>query len=462
MFHPSRLLPAVLLAPLVGCRSYQPAPLVPDEILRELERVRDLPESPPVAAGETAVAPGFDELAAWMLHHSPVLALARLEAESAHALTEIPTPLPNPSLGVGVERGLELEPGAPNALVPLVEFGFAVPLSGRLGDEDQVQQLRAEEARTELVLAHRAAYLRLRELYAARLLAHRRFLAREELLEAANRSEAITRQLVEAGSASALDVGLMQLEVTDGEKELLEVREGLAELDASLSALVGIDARHLGEPVDDLERLPRFALPESEAARRLLLEHHHDLSRLRARHAVAEARLRLEVAKQYPDLELGAGYAGEAGENKKVLGLSLGVSLPIFDRNQRGIALAEQERERIRAEYEATLGLALSTLDGLLARRTILEERSRLLEETALPRAEQNVDVAIQSIRAGELNALRVLEVERHLRTLRIEALQVDADLYANAARIEQLIGWPLDASFAENRLTELPDLDAR
>ncbi len=453
-----RLLPAALLAPLVGCQSYESAPLIPEEILREIERARDLPEMHPDPENATVVAPDFDVLAGWMLEGSPTLELARTNAAATGALAEIATPLPNPTLGAGPLYGLDLESNAPNPLVPFVEFGFSIPLSGRRGYQDEVNELLAEEARTEVVVAHRHAYLRLRELFAARILAHQQLLAQSEILESARRSEAVTRQLVEAGAASALDVGLMQLEVTDGERGLLDIRELLAELEASLASLVGINARHLGAPITDLEQLPAFALPELDVTKLLLLENHHTLSVLRARYAVAEKQLRLEIARQYPDLTIGASYAGDPGDTKKVLGLALGIDLPLFDRNQRGIAIAEQERERIRTEYEATLSVALASLDGLLARRAILLEREQLLREVALPLAESNVDVAVRSIRAGELDALRVLEVERSLRAVRIEALQVNAKLRTNASRIEQLIGWSLEELPEESGTPDLPD----
>lgn len=453
-----RLLPAAFPALLVGCQSYHSTPLIPEEILREIERARDLPGVQPRPEGATVEAPGFDQLAGWMLEGSPTLELARTNAAAAGALAEIATPLPNPTLGVGPLYGLDLEPNAPNPLVPFVEFGFSIPLSGRRGYQDEVNELLAEEARTEVVVAHRHAYLRLRELFAARILTHQQLQAQTEILESARRSEAVTRQLVGAGAASALDVGLMQLEVTDGEKGLLDIRERLVDLEAALAALIGIAARHLSAPIADLEQLPAIVLPELDAAKRLLLENHHTLSVLRARYAVAEKQLRLEIAKQYPDLTIGAAYSGDPGDTKKVLGLTLGINLPLFDRNQRGIAIAEQQRERIRTEYETTLNVALASLDGLLARRAILEERAELLREVALPRAASNVDVAIQSIRAGELDALRVLEVERRLRTLRIEALQAKANLRTNDSRIEQLIGWPLEELPEESGAPDPPD----
>ena len=81
-----------------------------------------------------------------------------------------------------------------------------------------------------------------------------------------------------------------------------------------------------------------FALRVSSELR----DNHPELARLRARYEAAEAALRLEISKQFPDLRIGPSAAGDSGDKKTVLGLALGIALPIFDRNQQAIAAAAQ------------------------------------------------------------------------------------------------------------------------
>ena len=441
MHESFRLLPAVLIALLAGCKSYQADPLIPEEILREIERARDLPEES-VPPGETG--PDLEQLATWMLENSPTLAMARVEAVAAGALAEVDTPLPNPTLSAGPIAGFDLPADASGSVVPFVEFGFTIPLTGRLGYQDEVNELLAEQARTKLVVVHRRALLELRKLYAVRVLTHRRLLAQAEILESLRRSAGVTRQLVDAGTASALDVGLMKLEVTEAEVVELDFREREVQVDAALSSLIGVDARHLGVRVAGRELSLVTEPPSPDIAKGILLANNPDLAMLRARYAVAEKQLRLEIAKQYPDLQIGATFAGDPGTDVSFLGLPLGISLPIFDRNQQPIVVAEQARELIRTEYEATLSRALASLDELLDRHEILAERWRLMEEVALPRSEANVEAARQSILAGEVDVLRVLEVARRSRTLRIEILAAEEALRLLTVELEQLLGWPL------------------
>ena len=62
---------------------------------------------------------------------------------------------------------------------------------------------------------------------------------------------------------------------------------------------------------------------------------------------VVERQLHLEITEQYPDPTFGSSLGGEAGERKRTLGLSLGIEIPLFDRNQQVIAEAKS-REKLR------------------------------------------------------------------------------------------------------------------
>jgi outer membrane protein, heavy metal efflux system len=67
-----------------------------------------------------------------------------------------------------------------------------------------------------------------------------------------------------------------------------------------------------------------------------------DVRRALAQYAAAEADLQLEIAKQYPDIQIGPGYTYEEGHSYFTLGLS--ATLPVFNRNQGPIAEAEARR----------------------------------------------------------------------------------------------------------------------
>ncbi len=432
-----------------GCQSYQPKPLVPLEILEEVEKARNLIEvDPPCGARAvdgSAGAFGFVRAARWMAAFSPALEKARAAFEKAHAIAGIESPWPNPTLSAGPAVGSRLDPGESSRRVqPLVEFGFTIPLSGRLGDADALNDVVARGARVKLVAQHRRGYLELRALYAGWVLARKSVTIQGEILESARRSLELTKRLIEAGGATALDLGLMELEVARREMMLLDTRAAEVEIEERLSSLIGVSFEQLRKLFD--EALPALdtRLPDRAEARKILVANHPDLAELRAAHEVAEKELRLEITEQYPDLELGPFFEGDPGERKKSWGLTIGITLPLFDRNEQAIAAAEKERESIRVAYEAAMNRQLAALESSFGRYDLARQKSTLLEEVIVPRAKTNLDVALRSIKAAAIDSLKYLDVERTLRSAIADALEAEKKVRRALNDIERAIGIPL------------------
>lgn len=110
-------------------------------------------------------------------------------------------------------------------------------------------------------------------------------------------------------------------------------------------------ASAIGVPISALESVQRnldefehtSTAPPTAQVRRAAIFNRSDLLASLADYEAAQASWRLEIAKQYPDIHIGLGYTYDTGINKIGFGLT-GISLPIFDRNQGGIARAEANR----------------------------------------------------------------------------------------------------------------------
>lgn len=428
---------------LAGCRTYEARPLDSAEILKEVERSRDLL----LTDGEESAppGPGFPEAAALMSRKSPALLEVRAEYRQAQAVAGTETPLPNPVLAAGPLVGSNLgDGGSSHRFKPLVEFGFAIPLSRRLSFQDDVNAAEADAARVRFAAEHRRQYIELRGLYIEWVLLNRRLAIEKDIRESTRRSLDLLQKLVKAGTASGLDLGLMELEAAGREAAILETRSRQVAIEGSLSRLMGIHSRHLARFICDA--LPPLdpSIPDLEAAKEILVANHLGLAELRATYEVAERQLRLEIEKQYPDLEIGASFEGDPGETRRVWGLTLGIALPLFDRNQQAIVFAEQEREKIRAAYEAALNRALADLEALFGQHAIAMEKHGFLRDTILPASQRNLDVALRSIRAGAIDSLKYLEVERTLRTALIDVLESEKEIRMTLCDMERTIGIPL------------------
>jgi outer membrane protein TolC len=85
-----------------------------------------------------------------------------------------------------------------------------------------------------------------------------------------------------------------------------------------------------------------------------------------AEYAAADETLKLEIARQYPDINLSAGYSWEVGEN--IFQLLPIVTLPLMNQNQGPIAEARAKRTQIAAEFTALQQSIIAQANGALTR----------------------------------------------------------------------------------------------
>lgn len=444
---------AWLLVALAGCRAYEPRPLDAAALVDAADRGRSAADS-----GATSEVT-FADAAAWLRERGPEVVEAVAAYRTALARARVPTPLPNPGIEIGPEFGfgddvLERE------VMPFGSLSIAIPLGGRLAAADLLNQASAEVARVEAAARHREAYLELRRRWARLVAAHDVLATRADLERAAEAGVRSVRVLIEAGRATALDAALVELELARARAEGLTARAAAVEAEEAVAAAAGVAAARFGRPrASDRPALPPSA-PDLGSLKRELAGSHPALGRLRARYGQAECALRLEIERQVPDLRLGPATAGETGERKTTLGLALGIDVPLFDRNEQGIAEAEARREEVRADFEAAAARTLGRLEAAHRAYAFAAERQVLLSGTMLPQARRNLDLARESASAGAGDVLKLLESERAYRQIAIETIESDRAALEAWADLEAAVGRPLlrFPSEAEGTLAPPPE----
>jgi outer membrane protein TolC len=389
----------------------------------------------------------------WLRSNGPDVQEALAEYRTALAVARINTPLPNPGLEIGPQFGFgpDLEPV--NRLTPFGSIGFTIPLGKRLRRQTELNRAIAEVARVHAQARFREIYLELRAQYTELAIGRQSMATRREIAVAAEKTLSAGRQLVQAGQATALDMALFELEHQRSLVEVIGAEREVVETEGKLSKLLGVHFERLHElPAQALPALPQ-AIPSCDALREQLILNHTELARLRAHYEAAERGLRLEISKQFPDLQIGPGWDNEIGEKKTVIGLTLGIELPLFDRNQQGIAEARKKREEIRAKYEAEAKRALAEMERSYRDVGLARRNAALLREKILPLARTNVELARRSIEAGAADALRLLDAERSEREVHVEALTASLEEYRAWVALEQVVGVPLVAFPSEKEV---------
>lgn len=293
----------------------------------------------------------LEDLEAMALQRNPTLAQADAAIRAAEGRQRQAGLFPNPVAGYFIEEFAFRRPGETAEHGAFIEQ--TIPLGGKLS---KARNVFARE-RDQAVIQAEAQRLRItnsiRLLYLATLGAQRLVELRDDLSQLAREAVAITRELANVGQADRPDQLEIEIEAERAEIEFLNAQNDWLRSWQTLAAMVGNPAlpaaRLAGNPDDDLAPLNEAQLLDT------LLQQSPEIRVARAGVERARAVVVRERAERVPDLFLrgGLGYNYErfepvfpsvAGQRKGLEGrFEAGINVPIFNRNQGGIAAAEAE-----------------------------------------------------------------------------------------------------------------------
>ena len=347
--------------------------------------------------------------------------MAKAKAATARAAIATADTAPNPTLSFAPELG---NPGGGvNPWVLGFSLDYQIETANKRGQ--RTAQAQAQTNAAALSIADtawtvssgvRAALLELES-------ATRRL----EVLEAQRENDdaivSMVAARVQAGEAPRTDLGVYQ---TQQGRDLLDLADGRSKLDANRAKLadaVGVPAislRVTAVSFGALDKLP--GIPSQRSLRSAALLRRSDVLGALQDFAAADAALRLEIAKQTPDLHLNPGYTFDQGQSKWALGL--GLTLPI-DRNAGPIREAIAKRDEAAAVFERLQIGIRGELDQALS--AYQADRRRLGEVEALLKSQsQQLADAERLSKAGEGGRLSVNTAKSlvlQARLARIDAL---------------------------------------
>jgi outer membrane protein TolC len=373
------------------------------------------------------------------LANSPDVAVARAQYQAARAAVKTAAERPNPTAAL-----------TPQVVTPYtkwitgtygVDFDWTFETAGKRGRRIDVarEQVRAAAARViDATWKVRGAVRRaMLEMYAAE--------RKAALVEEAAKKQADVVGLmvgrVKAGAASAMETtqprllaGQLRLQGSDAARTLALARASLAEaLTMSTNGVVGARFSFAA-----FERVPG----RQGLHRRAALTHRADVLAALADYAAAETALRLEIAKQYPDIHLNPGYQLDAGENKWALGI--GLTLPILNQNKGPIAEAEAKRKESAAKFDTVQAKVLADCDRAAARVAAARAKLATTDEMLAEQAGQ-IESFQRILAAGEGDRIALVSAEVELATTRISRLDALIELQAALAAMEEATQTPLE-----------------
>ncbi len=441
----SKQLPPILLLGLMvsGCVHYRPQPLSHRDVVARYERLRTDDQE----AGEAVLT--FAEAQALMDRNNRRLKEIRQAYQTMQNVADIPTPWPNPSISTGFKHGVHLPNGHSASTQPFVSLGFAVPLTSRLSRQDDLNSTLSHQKATELKTEHRRLFLKLRQVYGTLYFLQQKRETLQILTDFVQWKLDETRSLVDSGVYSPLDRAVVTQQRHLVEQQNLELQTRILKASGKLAAMLDMPMQFFHGK--HYEKPSVFEGKEPILSQGDLLENHLDLANLRARYEVAEKRLRLEIAKQFPDLQIGGNHNREPGENKVFYGLAIGVNLPVFDRNQVRIAEAAGARDEVFAQYEKEVANALISADSLFKQYQTEKQRQKHLDNSVVKQALRSRDLARDSFKTDQITLLRYWDFEEDCIEQQLKSSEGMIQLWQQQAELEALCGKPLTDFAAES-----------
>jgi len=441
------IVPLVALFTMSACamQRYHPAPLVPSTTAERFES-RNLTDP---GLQRFADATLGDSVVAWppktwnvqtlslaAFYFNPALDSSRARVAATEAAIVTAGARPNPTVS--------LTPGLPFPYLLTLDFALPIETRGKRGDRIQIARHLDQAARFDLADATWTIRGSVRLALVNYLTAARTAVLLREEAQVRGDQVAILDRIRSVGEIPNQDVDVARIAFAQTQVAIRTAEGQVGDAKAALAAAVGIpvaafDGVEFAWPEMDtppsVESLSARDLQRDAVLNRL------DIRRALAQYAAAEANVQLEIAKQYPDVNIGPGYTFEEQHSFFTVGLS--VVVPVFNRNEGPIAEADARRKEAAAAFVETQARVIARSERALAVYTAALRE--VADAEALRRLQEGQRrVTEQAIRVGATTRLSLDGVDIQVSVLERAHLDALARAQRALGDLEDAVQHPL------------------
>jgi cobalt-zinc-cadmium efflux system outer membrane protein len=432
-----------------GCAAqhYQAAPIAPAETAAKLES-RSLADSDLRTFIKTNLGQPVSSwpLQTWdlktlslaALYFNPQMESARAHVEEANAAIVSAGAKPNPTLS--------LSPGVPSPYLMNLDLEFPIETGGKRGyrvasatNLDRAAQFDLGDAAWKVRSGVRTALLQ------CFVTTHTLDLLRAEQ-DLHTMQVRILQQRFTAGEISRIELDNAQIAMAQNHLDISTADGQIREAKAALAAAIGIRLAALDGVTfiwGDFDAPPTTDSLSAQQIQRDAVLNRMDVQRALAQYAAAESDLQLEIAKQYPDVEIGPGYAYEESRNFFTVGLS--TTIPIFNHNQGPIAEAEARRKTAANNFlERQAQVIADSEQAFTAYTAALNELAERDQSLGTPQ-QTRLQMMQRAEQAGEEDQLAVNSVQMESNTLARSRLEALGRAQTALGQLEDAVQRPLD-----------------
>jgi len=376
-------------------------------------------------------------------YYHPDLDLARAQWGVAQAGRITAGERPNPSASVLMGYNSTTPVSEVTPWIPEAALEIPVETAGKRGYRISQARHLSEVARLNILSVAWEVRSRLRQafldLYAAR--ETELLLSQQQSIQADN--VRILEAQLAAGEVSPYEVTQARIALDNSRLAALDAANQSAKARIHLADALGVPVKALDSVALSFDGFVQVRpdVPSNEIRRRALVNRSDILSAL-SEYEASQAALRLEIAKQYPDIDLGPDYQLDQTDNKWTLGLSL--ILPLLSRNKGPIAEAEARRAETAARFQALQAKVIGEIESAVAACRSAIEKAKVADELLENRKKQETS-AKAKYEFGEISKLELLGVQLELASIALARLDALVKAQQAIGELENAIQSPLD-----------------
>lgn len=290
-----------------------------------------------------------------------------------------------------------------------------VEWAGQWGLRSGAARLGLERAEFVVRNAARSTLGDVSRAYFEALAADRRFAVSTAVLELNQRLLTATRIQLREGELSSLEANLAEIEYGRARARVLAARRDATSTGLELKRLAGLAAEQPVRLTDDLPDAPDPATLAADSLLAVALARRPDLAATTAAVSQFEALHRLAGREAIPNLRLGVVADRDGPGDESRLGIGIGLSLPLWNRNQGLRAERAAQMEQATLQRQATeLRIRTQVIDAYRSYLAASEE-AQVYETSVLQPARENQGLLETAYRAGKVNLSTLLLLRNQL-----------------------------------------------
>jgi outer membrane protein TolC len=446
-----------------GCAHYRPQPLAPQKTAEQWD-ARRLDDAGLKGYADThwngkgtswpPAKWNLDSLTVAAFYFHPDLAVAQAQWKAAVAGIETAGGRPNPVVSAG--PGYNFTTAGATPWMPFGSVDLPVETAGKRGKRIAAAEAAAESARWNFINTAWQIRSGVRAALLDHSAAERRLPLLQKQLEAQQEIVRLLQGGFDAGATSRPEITTAQLALHKAQLDFSSAQAKLAETRSKLAEAIGVSPAALDSQAiaNDPDEGHAHDLTSGEARRAALLGR-ADIRMALADYAESEENLRLEIAKQFPDVHLNPGYQFDQGDSKWTFGLTF--ELPLLNQNQGPIAEAKAKRELAAAKFLQLQSQIAAQVDRAAAGWHSAQAQLKTSNELTAAAERQQQSVAAQAT-AGAAARSDLAAAEIDFVTIQLAQLDSQVQVQATLGTLEDALQQPSENFDLLKMLSQNPD----